>query len=203
MNNDTSELPPPNAVRNHNGPVTKTEPHGTGILKTETIIAVDVETTGLSPIRGHRVIEIAAVKIVSGQPGDTFHSLMDCGRPIPEPVQRINGITNEMLIGRPKPETVFADFRDFIGNATLLAHNAPFDGSFIRHEFGRLGWSFQNPLRCTLQLSRQRFPGLPNHRLETVFRYLFPDAAADIRFHRALDDARLTGWIWVAMGNVK
>lgn len=173
------------------------------INKTETIIAVDVETTGLSPARGHRVIEIAAVKIVAGQLGDTFQSLIDCGRDIPEPVQRINGITNEMLVGHPKPETVFAHFRDFVENSTLLAHNAPFDLSFIRHEFGRLGWGLRNPMRCTLQMSRQRFADLPNHRLETVFRHLFPDAIADLRLHRALEDARLTARIWVAMEDVR
>lgn len=187
---------------NRKDPAKKTGPHRTGVVKTETIIAVDVETTGLSPLRGHRVIEIAAVEIVSGQIGNTFHSLIDCGRFIPQQVQQINGITNDMLSGKPKPETVFGQFRDFVGNATLLAHNAPFDGSFIRHEFGRLGWGFGNPMQCTLELSRRRFPRLPNHRLETVFRFLFPDVAEDVRFHRALDDARLAARIWVAMGGM-
>ena len=172
------------------------------IEKNEPLIAVDVETTGLSPLRG-RVIEIAAVKISSGQLKDVFHSLIDCGRPVPEPVQRINGITNEMLIGQPKPEAVFSAFRNFVGHSTLLAHNAPFDGSFIRHEFGRLGWGFGNPMRCTLQLSRRRFPRLENHRLETVFRHLFPDSVEDIRFHRALDDARMAGRIWMALEGMK
>jgi DNA polymerase III epsilon subunit family exonuclease len=167
------------------------------------VIAVDVETTGLSAARGHRVIEIAAVRIAAGQLGEAFHSLIDCGRPIPEAIQKINGITDEMLMGQPKPEAVFFKFRNFVGNSTLVAHNAAFDGPFIRHEFGRLGWGFRNPMRCTLELSRRRLTCLPNHRLETVFRHLFPDSAEDIRFHRALEDARMAGRIWVAMEEMK
>jgi DNA polymerase III subunit epsilon len=194
---------PLNTARDPSGTAPKIRPDAIGAVKPETIIAVDVETTGLSPLRGHRVIEIAAVKIVSGQPGEAFHSLIDCGQTIPDSVQRINGITDEMLIGQPKPETVFAKFRDFVGNSTLLAHNAPFDGSFIRHEFGRLGWGFRNRMRCTLEMSRQRFPRLPDHRLETVFRHLFPDSVKDTQAHRALDDARMAAWIWVAMEDMK
>jgi DNA polymerase III epsilon subunit family exonuclease len=160
MENDEATLHPPKAPPDLNG---------LSIQTGSNVIAVDVETTGLSPHRGHRVIEIAAVKIVAGQLCEAFHSLIDCGRIIPEAVQRINGITDAMLMGQPKSADVFSAFRNFIGNATLLAHNAPFDGSFIRHEFGRLGWGFRNPMRCTLELSRRRFPRLDNHRLEAVF----------------------------------
>lgn len=162
-------------------------------------IAVDVETTGLSPSWGHRVIEIAAVKIQDGQLGEPFQSLIDCGRSIPKKVQEIHGITNEMLTGRPKPETVFRQFLDFIGDSVLVAHNADFDRAFIRSELGRLGWRFANPVQCTLRLSRRKLPRLPDHRLETVFRHLFPGEIEGLTAHRAMADAWMAGRIWVKM----
>ena len=166
-------------------------------------IAVDVETTGLDPWRGHRVIEIAAGKIQDGCFSDTFQSLIDCGRSIPKKIQEIHGITDEMLIGQPGPEEVFGRFLDFIGNSTLVAHNASFDRSFIRAELGRLGLGFYNPFQCTLELSRKKLSRLPDHRLETVFWYLFPGEIEGIMAHRALCDAWMVGRIWVKMGGGK
>jgi DNA polymerase III subunit epsilon len=109
------------------------------MARTGEIVAFDVETTGLSPLRGHRVIEIGAVRIVNGASREEFHSLIDCGGSISMSSQRIHGITPAMLRGQPQPSVAFAAFRNFIGQAPLAAHNARFDMSFLRHEFGRLG----------------------------------------------------------------
>jgi DNA polymerase-3 subunit epsilon len=163
------------------------------------IVAIDVETTGLLPMRGHRVIEIAAVRISGNGLGETFHSLIDCGRPVPFGVQEIHGITDEMLIGQPDPALVFDRFRRFVDNSVLVAHNAAFDRAFIRNEFGRLGWNFTNRMQCTLALSHRVLPGLPDHRLETVFQHLFPDDAKTIQLHRAINDARVAARIWLKM----
>jgi DNA polymerase III subunit epsilon len=167
------------------------------------IVAIDVETTGLSPQRGHRVIEVGAVRIVKGTFAEEFHSLIDCGGSIPMSVQRIHGITPTMLRGQPPPASVFADFRDFIGQAPLVAHNAPFDISFLQHEFGRLGWSLANRFRCTLRSSRRRLHLLSDYRLETVARHLFGPLPAGSRRHRAIDDARLVARVWVALEDVR
>ena len=70
--------------------------------------------------------------------------------------QRIHGITPAMLRGQPPPAVAFAAFRDFIGRSPLAAHNAPFDMSFLQHEFGRLGWSLPNRSLCTLEACRRR-----------------------------------------------
>ena len=166
-------------------------------------VAVDVETTGLSPAYGHRVIEIAAVRISGDGPGETFHSLIDCGRSIPPRAQQVHGITDEMLLGQPAPALVFERFRQFIGESELVAHNAAFDRSFIQHEFGRLGWKFANRMYCTLALSRRVLPGLGNYRLETVFRHLFPGEAEALGLHRARDDAWAAGRIWMAIKSEK
>ena len=160
------------------------------------IVVFDVETTGLSPLHGHRIIEVGAVRLDAGSVQSEFYSLIDCGGPLPKNAQRVNGITDDMLIGQPAPETVFPDFRSFIGNACLVAHNAKFDRMFLRHEFARLGWGLPNRVHCTLRLSRQRIPYLPNHRLETVFRYLGGIVDDLVRWHRALDDARMAAFVW-------
>ena len=168
---------------------------------TTAIIAFDLETTGLSPLKGHRVIEIGAVKIENGQPGEVFHSLIDAGRPLLKRAFRINGITDAMLRGGLSPGEAFRDFRTFCGNAPLVAHNAPFDKLFLQYEYSRFGWGLSNQVFCTLQTSRQRLPDLPNYRLETVAQHI---CWAMRRWkisnaHRALDDARLTARIWLAL----
>jgi DNA polymerase-3 subunit epsilon len=162
-------------------------------------IACDVETTGLSPSRGHRVIEIGAVRVKNGTPVKEFHSLIACGRGITKGARQIHGISEAMLQGQPEPQTVFAAFRTFIGQTPLAAHNAAFDLDFLRSEFSRLGWSLTNPTLCTLQASRRRLPWLPNYRLETVARHLLGDLPADTWLHRALGDARLVAKVWLKL----
>ena len=160
-------------------------------------VAIDVETTGLSPMRGHRVIEIAAVRVSISGLGEEFHSLINCGRPIPAAVQRIHGITDKMIAGQPDPAAVFKRFRKFAGNRILVAHNASFDCAFLHHEYDRLGMVFSNPTQCTLELSRLALPQLRNYRLATVFRHMFPSDNEVLPPHRALADARAAARIWL------
>ena len=162
-------------------------------------IAVDIETTGLSPRRGHRIIEIGAIAIEDGCPAESFCSLIRIDREIPREVQRIHGITDEMLAGQPGAGEVLPQLRDFLGDGVIVAHNARFDMGFLRHEFERLSLPLRNRSACTLQRSRRLYPHLPNHRLDTVYRHLFGDIREDIQRHRALDDARMAARIWIAM----
>lgn len=163
---------------------------------------IDLETTGLSPIRGDRVIEIAAVAVEHGKVVSEFQTLVQVSCSIPHRVSRVHGITKRMLAGQPFPEDVYPAFRNFIGDGVLVAHNARFDISFLTHEFGRLGMALANRHMCTMKLARKKFPGLSNHRLETVARYLLGDSAVSCRLHRALDDARLAARVWLAMEGV-
>jgi len=162
-------------------------------------VVVDVETTGLSPRHGHRVIEIGAVAVEDGAVVGEFTTLIDAGVPIPPAVQAIHGITDEMLAGQPPPEEVLPRFSAFIADSVLVAHNAAFDIRFLRHEFARLKMGLPHRHVCTLEMSRLRFPRLPDHTLETVYLHLFHDAAFIRQNHRALDDARMTAKIWMAM----
>jgi len=162
-------------------------------------VVVDVETTGLSPRHGHRVIEIGAVALEEGIIVGEFSTLIDAGVPIPYAVQAIHGITNEMLEGQPKPEEALPRFYEFIRESVLIAHNAAFDIRFLRHEFARLKMSLPHRHVCTLEMSRRRFPRLPDHTLETIYQHLCPEAAFLRQSHRALDDARMTAEIWLKM----
>jgi len=162
-------------------------------------VVVDVETTGLSIAAGDRVIEIGAVNIQDREIVSEFATLIDPGVFIPWGVQRIHGITDEMLIGQPTPEQVIPLFNEFIRESVLVAHNAPFDLRFLRSEFARLRMKLPHRNVCTLEMSRNRFPRLADHKLETVYRYLFGDTAGSSQRHRALDDARMTARIWLAM----
>ena len=163
-------------------------------------VALDVETTGFSPQNGDRVIEIGAVAIKNQSIVAEFSSLIDAGKMIPWQVQQVHGITNEMLEGKPKPDEVWSEFYKFIVGCILVAHNASFDISFLRHEFVLLGMSLNNQSLCTLQMSRKLYPHLANHKLKTVSRYLLGKSCEQMRMHRALDDAKLAGMIWIEMG---
>lgn len=163
------------------------------------LVAVDVETTGLSPFRGDRVIEVAAVAIVNRCIEERYCSLINVNAPIPLDVQKIHGITSELLSGEQSPETVWPNFLAFIGTSTLIAHNAPFDISFIRNELRLLGLPLSNPCQCTLEISRHKFPELKNHKLENVARHVLKKMPNGIKLHRASGDALLTAMIWQAI----
>jgi len=169
--------------------------------KSEHYIAVDVETTGLSPRYGARVIEIAAVALNDDGLAAEFQSLINPGVNIPKVVQRVHGITNTALQGRPPPEYVFSQFREFIGSATLIAHNAAFDMAFLGAEFRRQGMDMLNPNICTLKMSRKRLPGLENYKLETVYRHFF-GTLPPVPRHRALVDAGMAGRIWFELAKL-
>lgn len=162
-------------------------------------IVIDVETSGLSAARGGRVIEIGAVALENEIVVAELATLIDAGAPIRYGAYRVHGISEAMLHGKPLPEEVWGGFREFAGTAPLVAHNAPFDSAFVRHEMALLGVPLTNPWHCTVRLSRRLLPHLPNHRLDTVYCHLFGSLPPGAQRHRALDDARMAARIWVAL----
>ncbi|MDT8421042.1 MAG: 3'-5' exonuclease [Desulfuromonadales bacterium] len=161
-------------------------------------VIFDIETTGLSPSQGHRIIELGAVRLSAGQVVDEFHSLIDAGVPIDPRAQAVHGISRTMLLGQPQPEQAIRRFREFLGAARLVAHNAPFDTRFLRAEFAQFGHDLPNSIECTLKLSR-RLLSLSNYRLETVYRHLGGELSSRIQRHRALDDARMAAFVWIRL----
>ena len=174
-----------------------------GLNSTNRYVALDVETTGFSPKNGDRVIEIGAVAIENQSIVAEFSSLINVNKMIPWRVQQLHGITNKMLSGEPKPDVVLPDFYEFIAGSVLVAHNAVFDIRFLKHEFALLGISLNNRSLCTLKMSRKLYPHLPNHKLDTVSRYLLGRSCMRMQRHRALDDAKLAGIIWLEMEKSK
>lgn len=165
------------------------------------VIVVDVETTGLSAQRGGRVIEVGAVALEDGAIVAEFGTLIDSGAAISYGAYRVHGISEDMLAGEPKPNEVWRAFHEFAGAASLVAHNAPFDSAFVRHELARIGLGLPNPWHCTVRLARKKLPHLPNHRLDTVYCHLFGPIPHGTARHRALDDARLTARVWKELNN--
>ena len=150
-------------------------------------------------MRGDRVIEIGAVIVDSRAAAQEFHMLVNPGRRISFQAIEIHGITNEMLFNEPDPEEAFPMFQKFIGDGILIAHNAEFDMRFLRHEFARLGLVLNNQYHCTMKMCRKRYPGLSNHRLETVYRHVVRGGLVTQQTHRALDDARMVARVWMEM----
>jgi DNA polymerase-3 subunit epsilon len=98
--------------------------------KPAVFVVFDLETTGLEP-KKERIVEIGAVKFDSRGPIGRFSVLVDPGMPMPAEASKINGITDAMLSGKPSLDEVFPDFLRFIEGTILVAHNAPFDCSFV------------------------------------------------------------------------
>ena len=162
-------------------------------------VVFDVETTGLRLWRNDRVIEIGAVAVIDGDMVEEFHTLIDADKPITKAAQKIHGITREMVAGQPKAKDALTAFQRFIGNSTLVAHNADFDIGFLGYEYSRIGQGLRNRHICTLKLNRKLYPGLPDYRLETLAKHILGIEIDKGRHHRALDDARLTARIWLEM----
>lgn len=163
-------------------------------------VLFDTETTGLEPGLGHRVLEIAALELVNELPtGRHFHALIDPCRDIPEDATRIHGFTRTHLAGKPRFEHVVETLLMFLGDGPLVAHNAPFDFSFLNAEFALLRLPVLDPSRMidTLALAKARFPGLPNS-LDALCRRFAIDLSARTT-HNALLDCKLLAQVYVEL----
>ena len=151
----------------------------------------DVETTGLSPYGGDRIVEIAALKIRNLVPVDKFYSLVDPEREISFGAFQVNGITPDMLIGAPKSSKVLPRFMEFVGSAGLVGHNVKFDLGFVCSELSLLGLSLPRTTVVvdTLKLSRNLLPQMGRYPLWLVAQTL---GVKKNQKHRAMADVELT-----------
>src|ERR1700757_455751 len=143
-------------------------------------VLFDTETTGLEPLTGDRVIEIAAIELFNDLPtGAQFYALLDPERDIPTESTRVHAITNAHVEGKPKFADVAEQMLEFFGDAPLVAHNAPFDFGFIDNELIRIGKPKLERGRMvdTLVLAKARFPGMPNS-LDALCRRFEVDLSA-------------------------
>ena len=163
-------------------------------------VLFDTETTGLDPLFGDRVIEIAALELVNDLPtGRQYHSLIHPDRDIPDDAIRIHGITIDKLLGKPRFHEVVDELITFLGDGPLVAHNAPFDFGFLNAELSRLARPLLAPERMidTLALAKARFPGLPNS-LDALCRRFGIDLS-ERTSHNALLDCRLLAEVYVEL----
>ena len=157
-------------------------------------ISFDLETTGtLSHL--DQIVEIGAVRFVDAEVKETFQQLVSIDIPMPEQAVAVNGITDEMLKGRPSIDKVLPEFSEFCGQSLMVAHNAPFDFQFLLRAIEEHRTAAPRGLVLdTCQLARKSFPGLANYKLATLCDYLKIPSDS---FHRALADALHCGSLFI------
>ena len=167
------------------------------LLKDLDFVVVDVEATG-AKTPPNRLIELGAYRIRGGRIVDKFLSLVNPEIPIPRFVASLTGISNDMVKNAPVFAEVAPQWLDFVSDSVLVAHNAPFDTSFLNHEISRVYANHRmiNPHLCTVRLSRRAFPDLSNHRLETIAQHFSIPIASR---HRAGSDALATAEIFIVL----
>ena len=156
-------------------------------------IAFDLETTGTVP-GADAIVEIGAVRFIDGQVDGVFSTLVDPRRPIPQGASAVNGIFDDMVVGKPLIDSLLPAFAEFCGDDIMVAHNAPFDAQFLtadikRHE----AVAPRGIIVDTLPIARKVFPGLPNYKLGTLVQHLKIPSSD---FHRAEQDATYCGLLF-------
>ena len=159
-------------------------------------ISIDFETTGLSPY-SNRIIEVGAALFENGTIVNKFESFINPGIDIPESVQRINHISNEMVKNAPDEETVIKQLVEFLGDAIngktfLCAHNSNFDCKFLESALQRYGYDATLCFLDTLKLSRKVIYSLDNYKQESIANYF---GILNETSHRAVIDAETCGLI--------
>jgi DNA polymerase-3 subunit epsilon len=163
-------------------------------------IVLDTETTGLDPLTGDRVIEVAAVELVNLLPtGEVFHSLIDPERDIPAEASRIHGFTNGDVAGKPKFAGIADALLAFLGDSEIIAHNAPFDFGFLDAELLRCNRPALDRRRMidSLAMAKARYPGMPNN-LDALCRRLGVDNSMR-GSHNAILDCQLLAQVYLEM----
>jgi DNA polymerase III epsilon subunit family exonuclease len=158
-------------------------------MQNTVFVALDTETTGLQP-GFHQLVEIGAIKFRGDEVLDEYQTLINPERDIPEEVVQIHGIRSDMVADAPRAPEVIPALIEFIGDAPLLAHNAPFDESFISFNLQSIGAEQpENPIYDTLIMTRKLFPELRSHSLANLAVYLDID---EMPAHRAIADVITT-----------
>lgn len=159
-------------------------------------IAFDLETTGTLP-GVDRIVEIGAVRFMDGQIEAVYSTLVDPKMLIPEAASRVNGIFDEMVLGKPTIDHLLESFAEFCGDDVMVAHNAAFDYQFLLADIKK--HEARAPSGIVLDsysIAKKVFPGLANYRLGTLVQHL---GIPSNEFHRAEADAGYCGHLFIKM----
>lgn len=164
-------------------------------LSSVTFVVLDLETSGASPQSGSAITEIGAVKVCGGQVLGTFKTFVNPGTPLPPFITELTGITDEMLQDAPQIQSVLPLLFEFLGSektTVFVAHNAPFDLSFLKASAALHGYLWPN-FRVIDTVKAARFvltkDDVANYQLGTLAAYFRTEISPN---HRALDDALAT-----------
>ena len=172
-------------------------------------IVLDTETTGIDPKQGHRIIEIGCVELMNRRlTSNNFHVYINPQRSIEEEAIDVHGITNEFLRDKPLFRDIAQEFFDYIKDAELVIHNAPFDIGHMDNEFALLNQGYQNThdfcgVLDTLKMARDLHPGQKNNLDALCRRYDVDNTKRTL--HGALLDSEILADVYLAMtgGQVK
>lgn len=166
-------------------------------------IVLDTETTGLDPAQGHKIIELGCVELLDRKPtGRHLHLYINPQREVEAGALAVHGISNEMLADKPVFEAIADAFLDFVRDAELVIHNAPFDIGFLDHELQTLQRGYRTMAEyCgvldTLALARKKHPGQKNNLDALCKRYHVDNSQREL--HGALKDAEILADVYLAM----
>ncbi len=159
---------------------------------------LDIESTGLSPRQGDRIIEIGITKIdIDGNVFDTYETLINPERKVA--ASRIHGISDRMVKDAPAFSDIADELLQFINRTVIVAHNAGFDMSFLKWEFSNSGYDISDiPRLCTLVMARKLLPLLPSKKLGSLCDHFGIDSGLA---HSALADSAAAAELFVILMN--
>ena len=165
-------------------------------------IVLDTETTGLNAKLGDRVIEIGCLELLNRRPtGNHFHHYLNPERASEQGAVKVHGISDEFLLDKPRFREIAAEFIEYIRDAELIIHNAPFDVEFLDSELERAGLgrlsSHCAGIVDTLAMARELHPGKKNNLNALCERYAVDNSRRAV--HGALLDASLLSEVYLAM----
>lgn len=165
------------------------------MLNSNSFVSIDIETSGLSPEKGGRIIEIGAVKISDNKIIGKYSQLINPGQKLYKKTIELTGIDNEMVENMPTYHNVLPKFYEMIKNEVLIIHNKKFDWDrFLKPYFMKLGIMPQNKIIDTLELSKKIYPNESKHNLDIICQRL---NIKNVNHHRALADAITTAGIFL------
>ncbi|HSA30978.1 MAG TPA: 3'-5' exonuclease [Candidatus Omnitrophota bacterium] len=168
-----------------------TEGYNTVLARETEYVIFDVETTGLSPLEGDRILELAAARVKGGKIIETLESFVNPKREIPSQAQAVHKITPEMVAQAPTSAEFLPRFVDFVGGACLCGQNVKFDLDFVCYELSLAGYKLreETPALDTIKLAKYFLPHLSSYRLGGMAKALGFKVGTT---HRALADVQLT-----------